>query len=125
MIETSLPDPTRVATRADRALALYVEHFEAIALSFRAGVYKVPSCSGAAIYTVRLVPTPYCSCPDFRGGECKHIMVCRVVRKVTAPCSDCGRRFRYRDLLEVPEDHLTFFDGDLLCLPDATAHGVL
>lgn len=65
--------------RAKRALALYVEHFDEIALSFRAGVYKVSSCTGAAVYTVRLRgPEAYCSCPDARGGECKHVAATQV-----------------------------------------------
>jgi hypothetical protein len=119
------PPPTRKETRADRALALYVEAFEEIAASFRAGVYRVPSCTGAAVYTVRLVPTPRCSCPDFRGGECKHVSAVRVVRKKTAPCAGCGRRFRHRDLYEVGDDNLTFFEGDMLCPECAGAHGVL
>lgn len=112
---TRRPVATRETCRADRALALYVEHFEEIALSFRAGVYRVPSCTDAATYTVRLVPEAYCSCPDHRGGECKHVMAVRVVRKKTSPCSGCGRRFRHRELTEVPEDSLTFFEGDRLC----------
>ena len=120
------PDKPRKARRADRALALYVEHAETIARAFHAGTYKVPSCTGAATYTVRLVPEPYCSCPDFRGGGgCKHVMTVRVVRKTTAPCAGCGCRFRHRELFEVPEDHLTFFPGDALCGECAAAHGAL
>lgn len=116
--------PTRETCRADRALALYVEHAEEIAYSFRAGAYKVPSCTSAATYTVRLVPELYCSCPDFRGGgECKHVMAVRVIRKKTSPCFGCGRRFRHRDLFEVPEGDLTFFEGDRLCRECARKHG--
>ena len=124
-VGTIVPRVLRPSTRADRALALYVEHFEEIALSFRAGVYRVPSCTGAATYTVRLVPEAYCSCPDGRTGECKHLIAARVVRKRTAPCSGCGRRFRYRDLTEVTEDHgsLTWFVGDRLCDGCLSAHG--
>jgi CRISPR/Cas system endoribonuclease Cas6 (RAMP superfamily) len=120
-----LSTPTREACRADRALSLYVEHFEEIALSFRAGVYKVPSCTGAASYTVRLVPEAYCSCPDFRSSECKHLLAVRVIRKKTSPCAGCGRRFRFRDLFEVPEGDLTFFEGDRLCRECACSHGAL
>lgn len=129
MIEKSLAHPAHVETpaheacRAERALALYVERFEEIALSFRAGAYKVPSCTSTATYTVRLVPEAYCSCPDHRGGECKHMMAARVVRKKTSPCSGCGRRFRHRELTEVPEDSLTFFEGDRLCEGCVAAHG--
>ena len=122
-VSTIVPRALRPAARADRALALYVEHAETIALSFRAGVYRVPSCTGTAVYAVRLVPEAYCSCPDFRGGECKHVLAVRVVRKRTAPCAGCGRRFRHRELTEVPEDSLTFFPGDLLCPGCVHAHG--
>ena len=122
MIDSTLaqpahPSPTRPPCRADRALRLYVEHFEEIARSFRAGLYRVPSCTGAAVYSVRLVPEPYCSCPDFKGGPCKHVAAVEVVRKRTAPCSGCGRRFRPGQLVEVEEDHgsLTWFVGDRLC----------
>ncbi len=110
-------------TRADRALVLYVEHFEEIALGFRAGVYRVPSSTGAATYTVLLLPRPCCSCPDGRGGECKHVLVVWVVLKHTDPCSGCGRRFRHRELTEVPEDSLTWFPGDRLCQSCIVAHG--
>jgi hypothetical protein len=37
----------------------------------------------------------------------------------------CGKRFRYRELHEVDEDHLTCFPGDLLCTECAADHGVL
>lgn len=40
-------------------------------------------------------------------------------------CFDCHRRFLGRDLYEVGEDNLTFFEGDLLCEACAIAHGVL
>ncbi len=119
------PTTTRKETRADRARALYVDHAESIALSFNRGVYRVPSCTGAATYTVRLVPTPRCSCPDFRGGECKHISAVRVVRKAAAPCAGCGRRFFHRELVEAGGGNLTFFEGDMLCPECAVAHGVL
>ncbi len=119
------PTTTRKETRADRARSLYVAHAETIALSFHRGVYKVPSGTSTAVYTVRIVPTPRCSCRDARGGECKHIAAVRVVRKATAPCAGCGRRFRHRELVEVPENHLTFFEGDMLCPECAGAHGVL
>lgn len=110
--------PERKPCRADRALALYVEHAEAIALSFRRGVYEVPSSTGeATCYSVRIAPEPRCSCPDFRrgGADCKHILTVRVVRKHTSPCAGCGRRFRRRELLDVPEGHEVFFEGDRLC----------
>ncbi len=136
MIDKSLAQPappatTRKETRADRALTLYVEHAETIALSFRAGTYKVPSGTSTAVYSVRLVPTPYCSCRDFHAGplgplgECKHVSADRVVRKATGPCAGCGRRFFHRELVEAGDDNLTFFEGDLVCEGCALDHGVL
>jgi hypothetical protein len=129
VIETTIAQPaqpttTRRETRADRALALYGAHAETIALSFHRGVYKVPSCSGSAVYTVRLVPTPRCSCRDAPGGECKHVATVRVVRKATVPCAGCGRRFFHRELVEAGDGHLTFFEGDVVCGPCAWDHGV-
>lgn len=106
------------ATRADRALALYVEHFEEIAASFRDGVYRVPSGGEEGeSFAVRLTPAPSCTCPDHEGGECEHVIAVRVVRKKTASCSSCGRRYRHRELKEITEDHesLTWFVGDQLC----------
>ena len=40
-------------------------------------------------------------------------------------CVGCGGRFSGRDLFEVPDDHLTFFEGDELCRSCARNHGVL
>ena len=40
-------------------------------------------------------------------------------------CAGCGDRFTGRDLFEVGDDHLTFFEGDELCRPCAAKHGVL
>ena len=118
------PKEGQACSRADRALALYVEHAEAIALSFRAGVYRVPSrTEEGKTYAVRLVPSPSCTCPDHRGGECLHVMAARVVRRATSPCSSCGRRFPRRELAEVPEDSLTWFPGDQLCEACVAAHG--
>ncbi|MDP9481362.1 MAG: hypothetical protein M3R38_37810 [Actinomycetota bacterium] len=118
------PKQGQQACRADRALALYVEHAETIALGFRAGVYRVPSrTEEGKTYAVRLVPSPSCTCPDFRGGECLHVMAARVAREHAAPCSSCGCRFRHRELEEAPEDSLTWFPGDRLCQSCIVAHG--
>ena len=40
-------------------------------------------------------------------------------------CDGCGSRFPRRDMYEVEEGHLTFFEGDELCHPCAIHHGVL
>ncbi len=66
------------------------------------------------------------SCPDRvpEGEECKHTSAARYVKAKTATCSGCSERFRHRDLVEVQES-LTYFEGDLVCLECAGAHGVL
>jgi hypothetical protein len=68
-----------------------------------------------------------CSCPDRTpaGETDKHVTAAKYVKAKTATCSGCSERFRHRDLVEVPEDHLTFFEGDALCPECAGAHGVL
>ncbi len=40
-------------------------------------------------------------------------------------CDSCRERFAGRDLHEVGDDHLTFFEGDELCEACAVGHGVL
>jgi hypothetical protein len=49
-----------------------------------------------------------------------------MVRAKTGVCAGCWRRFRHRELVEVlEEDHLTFYEGDLVCEACARNHGVL
>ena len=124
MSKISLAHPT---AREVRGLEIYCKHGEEIALSFRRGPYRVPGCNGTATYAVRLVPEERCECPDFecRSEPCNHIYATRTVRAKTRPCDDCGRRFRGRDLYPVPNDHLTFFEGDELCGMCAAGHGIL
>lgn len=40
-------------------------------------------------------------------------------------CAGCGGKFPGRDLFDVPDDHLTFFEGDELCRSCARGHGIL
>jgi hypothetical protein len=47
------------------------------------------------------------------------------VKSKTAPYADCGRRFRFRELYEVTEDHVTWFAADELCEEGAIASGIL
>ncbi len=67
-----------------------------------------------------------CECRDFefRGSGCKHIICATVARAKTGRCDGCGERFPRRDMYEVGDDHLTFFEGDELCRPCATRAGV-
>jgi hypothetical protein len=124
----SLAQPRTVPnTRELRALALAEERFEEIALSHRGGLYTVPSLHGdhtyAVTYTAR---TEVCSCPDWQFGHtCYHVLTVAVVRAKTGVCSGCGRRSRHRELVEVlEEDHLTFYEGDVVCEACARNYGV-
>ena len=62
-------------------------------------------------------------------GDLEHIrdVTARALFPVTKlrTCADCGGRFSGRDLFEVSDDHLTFFEGDELCRSCARNHGVL
>ena len=40
-------------------------------------------------------------------------------------CAGCGGVFRSRALVEVGDDHLTFFEGDEVCSSCADVHGAL
>ena len=118
------------STREQRGLDLARERFEEI---WKVGpwTWRVPSCSDAqTVYVVTLQPER-CPCEDFQqsgdGSACKHLYAAWTVRAKTAPCADCGKRFRHRELVEVTEDHesLTWFVGDELCESCAAQHGVL
>jgi hypothetical protein len=121
MAETTIPKTTRL----QRGITLAVEHFEEIT-RVAPWVWSVPSCSGHGVYAVNL-KTAECSCADRTpaGEECKHQHAARYVKAKTATCNGCGERVRHRDLVEVGEESLTFFAGDLVCQECAGAHGVL
>lgn len=97
------------------------------------GTRFLVSGSGGAVYVVR-PQTWECSCPDAhrRGKGCKHALaVWALVRASARPaprlreCAGCLGRFEGRELVEVGDDHLTFFEHDELCGPCALEHGVL
>jgi hypothetical protein len=121
----SLAQPAPPSTRFERGIALAQEHFEEID---RVGAYlwSVPSCSGDHAYTVNL-KTRTCPCPDRppEGERCKHVVAAKYKRAKTAACVGCRGRFLHRDLFDVGEDSLTFFEGDVLCGGCARDHGVL
>jgi hypothetical protein len=120
--------PPKVSTRELRALALAEERFEEIGLSHRGGTYAVPSLHGEHDYDVTYTAREEgCHCPDWEFGHtCYHVLAAAVVRAKTSICSGCGRRFRHRDMVEVlEEDHLTFYEGDVVCETCAGNHGVL
>jgi hypothetical protein len=123
--------------REQRGLEIACEHFDEIAFSYRPrydewagiyrnGTYRVPD-SDDALYTVRLAPEEYCSCPNSNhpADPCEHVYAVRTVKAKTTTCCGCGKRFRGRDLVEVADNNLTFFEGDPLCHRCACDHGAL
>ena len=122
------PSTQPKTTRHERGIALGIERFDEIV---RVGPWEweVPSCSaspGDHAYVVNL-KTRTCPCPDRtpEGEQDKHVVAARYKKAKTATCIGCGGRFRHRDLYDVGEDSLTFFEGDVLCGGCARDHGVL
>ena len=128
MATTSLAERRHLDTRELRALDLAEHYFEEIAASHRGGLYTVPSLHGEHRYTVTYTAREEsCSCRDWEFGHtCYHVLAACIVRAKTGICAGCGRRFRHRDMVEVlEEDHLTFYEGDVVCEACARDHGVL
>jgi hypothetical protein len=124
---TTIPEPARADTRADRGLALYRDRGDEIK-HVRGSVWSVPSCSREGVYLVDL-RAGICTCADMppAGEACKHATAATIAHAKSSVCSGCGRRFRRRELVECVEgnhDNLTYFDGDLLCGSCADAAGV-
>jgi hypothetical protein len=113
------------STRFERGIALAQEHFEEI-VRVAPWIWSVPSATGDGVYACNL-KTGECSCEDRTpAGEVdKHVVAAKYKKAKTATCIGCGGRFRHRDLYDVGEDSLTFFEGDILCGSCASAHGVL
>ena len=117
MDTTTIAQPTRPSTRELRGIALYEEHKDEI--RFERGVWVVPSLSEATtVYEVRIgTRAASCECADhcYRGVPCMHVHAATIAKAKTRTCAACSGRFRGRDLFEVGEDDLTFFEGDVLC----------
>ena len=119
-----------IAARVLRAQALFAERgglIEKVGPDF----YLVPSQDGERFYHVDYREES-CDCPDFtyRGVACVHVYAVGVKlakrrAKKSAACDGCSGVFPRRDLFEVGDDHLTFFEGDELCRECALDHGVL
>ncbi len=122
MANTSLAQPT---TRLQRGISLAEGRLEEIQRT-APWVWSVPSCTGAAVYTVNFKQGE-CSCPDRtpEGGRCKHEYAARYVKARTFTCDGCAIRTRYRSGVEVGEDNHLFFEGMWVCEPCAHQHGVL
>jgi hypothetical protein len=115
------------STRAVRGLELYRERADEIK-HVKGSVWSVPSCSRPGVYLVDLA-SGICTCGDMppAGEVCKHTTAATFARAKTSECAGCGRRFRWRELVELVEgnhDGPTFFDGDSLCPACADAAGV-
>lgn len=117
------PSTLRLSARLECGIRLAEDRFEEI-VRVAPYTYRVPSCSGEHTYVVDLKHGG-CTCPDHppKGERCKHAAAAAYKKARTATCSGCGGRFRHRELYEVGEDNLTFFEGDLLCRDCARAHG--
>jgi hypothetical protein len=124
LIETSVAQPTRPSTRESRGIALYRDHADEI--RFERGVFLVPSLSEATtVYEVRIgTRGSSCECADYgyRGLDCLHIHAATIAKAKTRTCAGCSGRFRGRDLFEVEDDDLTYFEGDELCRECARGH---
>jgi SWIM zinc finger len=125
----SLAHPAPTTTREERGLALYREHAAAIRFDAVERDWLVPSQhDSTSVYEVsigRRGESCECRDHDIRGATCKHIVAATIAWAKTGRCGGCGGRFPRRDLFEVEEGHLTFFEGDELCRPCARCHGVL
>jgi hypothetical protein len=125
----SLPQRTRTqevrTTRAERGHRLAFDRFEEIE-KLRPFTWKVPACSGDHAHLVNL-KLETCSCEDsiYGGHVCKHLFAARIVAAKTTMCEGCGERIRVREAVEVGDDHLTFFEFDLVCRDCAEAHCVV
>ena len=121
------PETPGHETSNERGHALASSRFEEISSSWRRGTWHVPDSSQEELlHVVVLVPVSRCSCDEHKPGwRCEHVVAAEAVKRATAPCTGCGRRFPHRDLTEVTEDHesLTFFEGDRLCDGCLDAHG--
>ncbi len=119
------PSTLKHSTRLQRGIALAEERFEEIR-RIEPWIWAVPSCTGSGVYVVDL-KAGECSCPDRPPApeKCKHLSAAAYKKARTATCAGCGERLRHRELYEVGEDNLTFFEGDLLCRPCGRAHGAL
>ncbi len=124
MTQQSLAQSARPSTRELRGIALYRDHADEI--RFERGVWFVPSLSEATtVYEVRIgTKGASCECADhcYRGVPCMHVHAATIAKAKTRVCSGCSGRFRGRDLFEVGDDDLAYFEGDELCRGCARGH---
>ncbi len=100
-----------------RGLGIFELRADEILASYKGGGrYIVPSGTTAnGLYEVRIVTRPErnrCECRGFSSHRhCSHIVAAGRVAKKSALCDGCGGRVWHRDLVEVGDDSLTFFEG--------------
>ena len=122
--------PQESTTRIERGRTLYAEHADQIWFDERLRCWIIPSENDlTSVYEVRLGREELCECRDYEirhpEGGCKHIVAATLAKAKTFRCEGCGDRFPNRELVEVGDDNLTFFEGDALCEVCALNHGVL
>ena len=67
--------------------------------------------------------------PEKQPGDLEHVS--EITERALYPviklrsCASCRGRFQGRELFEVGDDNLTFFEGDVLCRSCAQNHGIL
>jgi hypothetical protein len=126
MDTSSVPQPTIWrTTREERGIVLFRERSDEIK-HVRGWSWLVPACSGDGLHAVD-IETESCDCLDARRQElsCEHVYAARIASSKSGECAGCGRKVGYRDLHEVGDDNLTFFEGDVVCESCAMAHGIL
>jgi hypothetical protein len=122
--------PQESTSRIERGRKLFEEHGDEIRFDPVEKVWLVPSQhDGTSIYEVRLGREEVCECSDWMHrspeGGCKHVIAATLAKAKTFKCEGCGDRFPNREMFQVPEGHLTFFEGDALCRECGLDHGVL
>ena len=138
MTNTTLPQPFPQPNAPEiapeyvlRGLGIAEHRGDEILASYQGGGrWLVPSGTAAnGLYEVRVGVRPErnrCECRGFASHKhCSHLVAAERVSKRSGVCDGCGERAWRRDLFEVGDDNLTFFEGDELCRPCARAHGVL
>lgn len=122
---TTEPQPAYVL----RGLGLFELHRDEILESYQGGgKWLIPSGTETdRHYEVRVgIRRQSCECQGYaRHDHCSHLIAAQRVARLSGVCDGCGQRVWRRELVEVGEDNLTAFEGDLLCRPCGRAHGAL